>query len=180
MQTHSRRSLKTFLCVLNMCLPPHKSLQPLVGFFLFVALTSFGCETFGPPAPIATLLDKQNAFAGLAGRLVHRAQAMGYQVSLGEAWRTPEQAKFIIEQVLLNAEKGIGIASSLHIKRLALDLNLFHNGKYLNASSDYEALGKWWEAQSTAQGPNPVRCRWGGRFKKPDGNHFSIEHEGIQ
>ena len=142
---------------------------------------SFSCsEAFGPPAPVITLLDKQNAFAALAAKLIHRAQATGYQVSLGEAWRTPEQAKFTIEQVLLNAQKGTGIASSLHIKRLALDLNLFHNGKYLAASSDYEELGKWWEAQSTGQGPNSIRCTWGGRFKKPDGNHFSIEHEGIR
>lgn len=141
--------------------------EPLTKFVLFTLIL------VSTSAHATSLLGKQNLFATLTARLILRAQEMGYQVSLGEAWRSSEVAAF---QTRINAEKGIGIAASLHTKRLALDLNLFHNGKYLAASNDYTALGKWWEAQSTGQ----IQCRWGGRFRRADGNHFSIEHEGIQ
>ena len=109
-----------------------------------------------------TLLQKQDRFAGLVARLILHAREMGYQVSLGEALRTPEQAA-------LNARRGTGTLTSLHISQLAIDLNLFRNGKYLKKSEDHLPLGEWWEAQA----PD---CRWGGRFG--DGNHYSLEYQG--
>lgn len=109
-----------------------------------------------------TLRAKQSLFARLVAALIARAYTLGYEVTLGEAWRTPEQAA-------LNAKKGIGIKNSVHIVRLAIDLNLFKNGSWLKASEQYQPLGEWWEQQNEL-------CRWGGRFG--DGNHFSFEHEG--
>jgi ABC-type protease/lipase transport system fused ATPase/permease subunit len=117
-----------------------------------------------------TLLQKQERFACQVSSLLHQAEAMGYMVTLGEAWRSEEQAAFKLK---LDAQKGIGIANSLHTLRLAIDLNLFRNGVYLTATKDYEPLGRWWE-QSCKD------CRWGGRFKRADGNHFSIEHGGVR
>lgn len=118
----------------------------------------------------APLQPKQSEFAGLVAELIQKAQCMGYQVTLGEAWRSEDQAKFEAKK---NAEKGIGISNSLHTLRLAVDLNLFKGGKFLSKTSDYEPLGKWWESRC------PL-CRWGGRFSREDGNHFSMEHNGVK
>ena len=55
--------------------------------------------------------------------------------------------------------------------RLAIDLNLFRDGAFLQSSEDHRALGEWWEKQ------HPL-ARWGGRFM--DGNHYSLEHGGVK
>lgn len=113
------------------------------------------------------LSEKQQLFAELAARLILKANEMGYRVTLGEAYRTPEQAAW-------NAKMGKGIANSLHTQRLAIDLNLFKCGIYLTASEDYKPLGDWWVQQHPS-------CCWGGAFKpRADGNHFSIEHNGVK
>ena len=72
-----------------------------------------------------SLRAKQSRFVRLVAKLVEFATERGYDLTFGEAWRTPEQAK-------LNAEKGIGIANSLHTERLAIDFNLFKDGVWLN------------------------------------------------
>lgn len=108
----------------------------------------------------------QEIFAQDAAKLIQKAAELGYGVTLGEAWRTPEQAA-------LNAQKGSGIAHSLHIERLALDINLFRNGEYLTQTEDFRTLGEWWESL----GPNH---KWGGRFQRADGNHFSISPDGVR
>lgn len=123
-------------------------------------------------AQAETLQQKQAQFSQLAAKLITHAKVMGYEVTLGEAYRTPEQASFQIP-MKWNEAHGIGISNSLHILRLAIDINLFKDGKYLGESSAYKPLGEWWEKQCTL-------CRWGGRFKRADGNHFSISHGGIQ
>jgi hypothetical protein len=111
-----------------------------------------------------TLREKQSLFARLIARLLLRAYHTGFEVTLGEAWRPKVTADAY-------AAKGIGIKSSLHRSRLALDINLFKNGKYLTSTESYKNLGIWWEKQDEL-------CRWGGRFKRRDGNHFSITHGG--
>jgi hypothetical protein len=121
----------------------------------------------------STLAQKQATFASAVGRLIAQANSKGFEVTLGEAWRTPEQAVF---RTMWDAQHGKGIANSLHLLRLAIDLNLFKGGKYLAKSEDYKELGEWWEAQSSKE----FRFCWGGRFKRTDGNHFSLEHQGIQ
>jgi hypothetical protein len=113
-----------------------------------------------------TLGQKQRRFTQYVALLIQYAYARGYELSFGEAYRTPEQAR-------LNAKAGTGIANSLHTLRLAIDLNLFKDGQYLARSEDYEPLGKFWEALA----PD---CCWGGRFSRPDGNHFSITHNGVK
>lgn len=108
------------------------------------------------------LLAKQQLFAQLAARLIQHAAALGYQVTLGEAWRSNAEAMRL-------AAQGLGIERSLHCQRLAIDLQLFKGSTWLKASEDYTPLGEWWEGQHEL-------CRWGGRFG--DGNHFSLEHQG--
>ncbi len=100
----------------------------------------------------------------MVAALITWAYDHGLELTFGEAYRTPEQAA-------LNAKNGTGIANSLHTKRLAVDLNLFIEGEYMTSSEAYRPLGEKWEDLGGA---------WGGRFHKPDGNHFSLEWEGIR
>jgi hypothetical protein len=109
-----------------------------------------------------TLGQKQRLFARMVPLLILKAYEMGYEVTFGEAWRPPAQAA-------RNAAAGTGIANSLHIDRLAIDLNLFRDGKYLTSTEAHRPLGEWWEQQ------HELAC-WGGRFG--DGNHYALTHGG--
>ena len=112
-----------------------------------------------------TLGEKQRLFMRLLGEfLVWVFQQPGYAVAGGELERSKAQA-------LTNAASGAGIANSLHLLRLAIDLLLFIDGVYQTDSAAYKAMGEKWKSM------HPL-CRWGGDFSKPDGNHFSLTHEG--
>lgn len=111
-----------------------------------------------------TLSEKQQLFAVKIAQLILWADDHGFRLTFGETFRTPQQAA-------LNAKKGSGIPNSLHTQRLAVDFNLFINGQYQTDSAAYLPLGEYWESIGGA---------WGGRFKKPDGNHFSLEHNGVR
>jgi len=115
-----------------------------------------------------TLGDKQKIFAFLVSKLIQKAYCMGYEITLGEAWRPRATAEYY-------AKKGIGIKNSLHTKRLAIDINLFKNGKYLTSTKAHKPLGEWWEKQGKKYKVNTV---WGGRFG--DGTHHSVEFKGVK
>lgn len=112
-----------------------------------------------------SLRELQSEFAALVPRLIDEAVSMGYDVTLGDAYRDPRVFG------ALGTALGYGHRSSGHKLRLALDLNLFKAGKYLEGSEAHRALGEWWERQ------HPL-ARWGGRFA--DGNHYSFEYEGVK
>ena len=116
------------------------------------------------PERTLTLREKQSLFVELVAVLIAEANRLGYALTFGEAYRSPEEAARL-------AALGKGIKASLHTQRLAVDFNLFIGGKYITRSEHYLLLGEFWE------GLNPL-CRWGGRFKRPDGNHFSLAHGG--
>lgn len=105
-----------------------------------------------------TLREAQEIFARNVAKLIEFIFDSGYTCTLGEAFRTKEQA-------LIYAEKGIGSATSLHCKRLAIDLNIFKDGEYLTKSEDYEFAGIFWMALHEDN-------TWGGAGA--DGNHFSM------
>jgi len=96
------------------------------------------------------LYKKQAKFSQMVALLLLHADMLGYEVTLGDAYATSGHMK-----------------DSLHYSRLAIDLNLFKDGKYLTQTEDHEPLGIYWES---------IGGSWGGRFK--DGNHYSLEHEG--
>ena len=114
-----------------------------------------------------TLRQKQSRFCLLVADLIQYAHAQRYQVTFGEAYRSPEEAQRLFVA-------GKGIKTSLHTQRLAMDLNLFKDGRYLTNLESYRPLGDFWESLSR---PDAVCC-WGGRFTSGDANHFSIEHGG--
>ena len=108
-----------------------------------------------------TLGEKQRKFALMVSKLITYAYEQGYELSFGDAYRSPE----VFGRV--GVRKGYGRAMSLHKERLAVDFNLFKNGRYLETTEDHEPLGIYWES---------IGGSWGGRFN--DGNHYSLEHQG--
>jgi len=117
------------------------------------------------------MVEKQAKFVKTVAMFIQKATEIGYQFTFGEAWRP----MFVAEQY---ARSGKGIKNSLHVQRLAIDLNAFHDGAYLDASKPWhithlEKLGKLWESLDAL-------ARWGGRFEKKDYNHYSFEHNGVR
>lgn len=108
------------------------------------------------------LYDKQIIFTRNVARLIDYIYTQNYFCTFGELYRTPEQAK-------IYADQGKGIIDSLHCKRLAIDINLFtSDGSYLTDTKYYRPIGQMWETLHTLN-------RWGGRFKRADGNHFEMQ-----
>lgn len=114
-----------------------------------------------------SLIEKQKLFAISYAQLILKAIEMGYEVTLGETTRSEVVAR-------VYASRGIGIDNSLHRIKLAGDLNLFKGGKWLSATEDYRELGEWWQSLSRPE----AQFVWGGVFE--DGDHFSIEHQGVR
>lgn len=112
-----------------------------------------------------TLSRLQRDFARFVPRLIDRAHELGFECTLGDAYRDPRLHGKVGERV------GYGHPKSAHKVRLAVDLNLFREGKYLTSTEDHRILGEWWKAQ------HPL-ARWGGDFE--DGNHYSFEWEGVK
>lgn len=106
-----------------------------------------------------TLGQAQRAFARHLGTLLTWLHGQGYEVTLGDAYRSAEEAARL-------AALGVGVLDSPHRRRLAIDLNLFVEGVYQTATEAYTPLGAFWETLD-------ARCVWGGRFTtRRDGNHF--------
>ena len=115
---------------------------------------------------------KQRIFAPLAAKLILYAYQMGYQIAIGDCQRSIEEQKRLVVE-------GKGAWPSAHCNRLAIDLMLFQQDHYFQDTPSYNFLGEFWESLSEPE--EDILCCWGGRFQnRPDGNHFSIEHEGIK
>src|SRR4030042_4019543 len=96
-----------------------------------------------------SLRQKQSKFALMASELIRKAVEMGYDVTLGDAYRDPRIHGAV------GVKQGYGHSKSCHKIRLAIDLNLFKDGKFLSSTEDHKDLGEWWESQGGT---------WGGRF----------------
>ncbi len=112
------------------------------------------------------LSEKRILFSRLISRLVLWAADEGYDLAYDQVKRSEAEAK-------ANAAKGTGISNSLHLVGLAGDLNLYINGVYQPTTEAHKAIGAKWKSM------HPL-CRWGGDFSKPDGNHYSLEHNGVK
>lgn len=108
--------------------------------------------------------EKQELFMRLVPRLIDKAHELGFEIRGGDLYRDPRvHGPF-------GTKKSYSAAKSAHKLKLAIDLNLFKDGKFLRHTEDHRQLGQWWEKQHEL-------CRWGGRFN--DGNHYSLTHWGI-
>ncbi|QTH79757.1 hypothetical protein [Aeromonas phage PZL-Ah152] len=110
-----------------------------------------------------TLGQKQRRFTKMVAKLIDFAYANGYELTFGDAYRDPRLHGD------MGVKKGYGHSKSNHKIRLAVDFNLFKDGKYLTSSEDHKPLGEFWES---------IGGTWGGRFN--DGNHYSLEHNGTK
>lgn len=110
-----------------------------------------------------TLGAKQRRFTRMIALLIEYAYQQGYELTFGDAYRDPRVHGAVGEK------KSYSSANSLHKERLAVDFNLFRDGKYLTRTEDHRPLGEYWES---------IGGTWGGRFSSPDGNHYSLEHGG--
>ena len=99
---------------------------------------------------MSVLVKKQSEFVRKVALLILFAYDQGYELTFGAAWAS-----------------GGHRENSLHYDRLAIDLNLFKDGKWLNKTKDHELLGAFWES---------IDGSWGGHFG--DGNHYSLEYRG--
>lgn len=114
-----------------------------------------------------TLPEKQRIFPRLLAKLIEFAYSKGYEITMGECWRSPETAA-------LYAKSGKGIKNSLHCERIAVDLNIFKNGVWSQEPKDYKVLGDYWKGLG---GPLFETC-WGGDFTSKDNDHYSISDGG--
>lgn len=116
---------------------------------------------------MSRLLELQQEFSLAVADLILQAHEWEYKVTLGDAFRSPEECQ-------RQAESGAGIKDSLHGEKLAIDLNFFKNNQYISDGSKLKVFGDYWKKKGTAY-------RWGGDFKsRPDGNHFSITPDGVR
>lgn len=114
-----------------------------------------------------TLPAKQLIFSKLIAKLIYLTPV---DCSLGEAWRSEETCA-------LYAKEGKGIKNSCHQLRLAIDLNVWVDGKLSNKKDDYQLLGDTWKTFSE----DDFQCYWGGDFHSlADFYHFSIGHNGVR
>ena len=112
----------------------------------------------------------QSKFAHCTALLILYAEGKGYEVTWGDAYRDPKVFGIV------GTYKGYGHRNSNHKRRLAIDLNLFKDGEYLDMTEDHRPLGEWWENELGPEVGLPLR--WGGNFPNPDGNHYSCEWRG--
>ena len=107
------------------------------------------------------MLQLQNVFMGNVAKLIIFAQSNGYTLSAGEMYRTPEQ-----QAIYLKTGRS-KTSQSLHLQRLAIDLNIFKDGVLCTRDQSIP-LGNYWESL------NPNNS-WGGRGKSiVDAPHFSM------
>jgi len=119
-----------------------------------------------------TLRETQSEFIIDVAKLIFWANDNGYKLTGGELYRTKNQ-QFLYYYgfnllfdgflKLVKGKRRSKTMSSKHLNRLAIDLNLFINGRLTYNREDYKPLGEYWESL------NPKNV-WGGRFDDTD--HF--------
>lgn len=107
-----------------------------------------------------SLSQEQAAFLLDACKLIEYATQVGWTVTGGELFRTPEQ-----QEIYLKTGRSKTMASN-HLKRCAIDLNFFKDGKLVWDKTQLAPLGAYWESLHP-------KNRWGGNFKSlVDVPHF--------
>lgn len=105
------------------------------------------------------LSKRQAVFAQNVAKLIQYCDSIGKPCTLGEAFRTQEQAD-------IYAKNGKGIKNSKHCQRLAIDLNLFDRDyKYHPEPEFYREAAVFWEDLDNG---NSAGYFW----PKRDANHF--------
>jgi len=108
-----------------------------------------------------SLVQEQAAFLADTARFILKATELGFVVTGGELYRSPEQ------QAIYMKTGRTRTMNSLHLQRLAIDLNIFKDGKLIGDKQVLSPLGAYWESL------HPLNS-WGGNGKSlVDMPHFS-------
>ncbi len=107
------------------------------------------------------LLYKQFGFAEDIARLIVYAFGKGYSLTFGEAFRP-----LFVQEIYFKEGKTQTLHSQ-HLERLAVDFNLFLQGRHISTDApEWHILGTYWKSLN-------VDNRWGGDFPYlKDYNHF--------
>ena len=99
------------------------------------------------------LSQKQQVFSRNIASLIQFATSKGYGLTFGHAWRSQEE-----QERLLKEGKTKTMASN-HLLRLAVDFNVFIDGKLCYEWDKLQPLGNYWESLHPQN-------RWGGDWNK--------------
>ena len=124
------------------------------------------------------LSEKQQLFAKNIGLfLIWIFEQPGYSVTLGEALRTEDQQLLYFEGKtltktgtavhLVSASRKSKTMKSKHMKKMAIDLNLFIDGTYQTGKEAYKPLADYWKCLNPK---NVAGYDWGW-----DASHFEME-----
>ena len=107
-----------------------------------------------------SLRNEQEQFTRDLIKLLLKAHELGFTVTIGEVQRPLAMQKLYVK---LGRSKTF---NSMHLKKCAVDLNLFLDGKLIYDVSLVKPLGEYWESL------NP-KNQWGGHWKSfKDVPHF--------
>lgn len=116
-----------------------------------------------------SLSKKQGVFTQNIGKLIDWAYCNEYYLTFGHAWRSTEEQKRLV------SEGKSKTMNSNHLSRLAVDFNVFINGKLTWDWHKIKPLGDYWESLHP-------KNRWGGDWNKNDKKdgfidspHFEME-----
>lgn len=107
-----------------------------------------------------SVVQEQFEFLKDVGNLLGKAIELGFVVTGGELYRTPEQ-----QAIYVKDGRSQTMASN-HLRRCAIDLNFFKDGKLTYDVETLRPLGEYWRSL------NP-KNEWGGFWKSfKDTPHF--------
>lgn len=103
---------------------------------------------------------EQELFMRDFAKLLNFLHESGYEVRGGELERTQTMQEIYVKQGKSKTMR------SNHLRRLAVDLHIFKDGRWLQEKSELSNIGEYWESLNEAN-------RWGGNFKSfYDAPHF--------
>jgi hypothetical protein len=107
-----------------------------------------------------SLRQQQSLFTVDLVSLIRWLYEEGYEVSIGEVQRAPEQQAY---NVRMGRSQTL---DSMHLYKCAADLFVFKNGTLLSTKSELQFAGNKWESMSAAN-------TWGGNWNSfKDTPHF--------
>jgi hypothetical protein len=132
---------------------------------------------------VSELLDRQFLFTKLLARFLQEVFSRGHACKLRETGLLWNRSSKVVgarvrfkDAVHSTPQSQYG---GLHYMQLATDVDLFvwqpdsGSWDYIRDTehSAWQSMGEFWESL------DPL-CKWGGRFKNPDGNHISVTYKG--
>ena len=106
-----------------------------------------------------SVVAEQAAFLLDVAKLINKATELGFTVTGGELFRTAEQ-----QQIYVKTGRSKTMNSN-HLKRCAIDLNFFRDGKLVYDVPTLKPVGEYWQSL------HPKK-RWGGLWRFVDLPHF--------